>query len=852
LKIKNIGYLTFDVAGTYNHQMWQHLSAAVSEKGMRLVTFCGGILYGEGTHQQQWNKIYNLVSSSNVEGLIVLSASLGQTCGTSSLIGFLQRFSPIPIVSIGLDLPGIPSVVVDNGTGMRELTDHLIKHHSIKRPLFLMGPRNNDEANLRCEAFKDTLDKNGISFDTEFVKYADFRYDKAMQVIDSIVDNRVEFDSIIAANDDMAMGAIDALNRRGIFVPDEILVTGFDDSSAALFCSVPLTTVKQPHEILLREGLVLLLDMLYSKPVADLTTLRSEIVVRKSCGCSGFNYITVADFSFEVEYSDPDVFLQNNIFENESYSELLGKYGVDLSDCTWKTDLWKFYREIVETNESSNFIERFNYYIKQSDHRSEMTIQNWHVIVSFWNYVSIKMFSKNESLLLAVEDSFSCIRFYLTDRENNLLLKAKTHNQQKDFLMIIFNSYFSPVMEVENFLKYLQNELPKFGVLEFYVNLFEPDNINYCRHIMNFKRDGSIFQGEEGKIFETTKLLPDGISGVGSNVVVIEPLINYEVLIGFLVFVTDGPIELIENIRQIVCNSLITIMLVQEVMKDKQLKILMYNLQEKQKELETAYQSLKENQNKMLVIEKMASLGRMTAGIAHEMNSPLAAVRASLAEMTDLIQEYSESIGDSAVGVDDHHEIASEMKRSLQLSVKAAEKAASFVHGIKAQTRDLTYKERIAFNAVTVIDEAILLISHAVKKSHTVVNFSHDSDDVTVYGVPGRLSQIITNMINNSIDACNSRIKSVIDVSLKVIDSSIVLYVSDNGLGIAPGIITKIFDPIFTTKPFGSGTGLGLTLVHDIVTTDFNGTINVRSVPDEGTTFTISFPKPEGIGGQKT
>ncbi len=864
-----VGYLTFDLAGTYNHQMWHYLSLEAERRGVRLVTFCGGILYGKSNHQHEWNKIYDLASKESLDGLIVLSASLGQACSTGEMESFLNRFKPLPMVSIGAALRGIPSVVVNNEAGMARIVEHMIDAHGISSPLFLMGPRDNVEAKIRYSVFADVLSKNGIVYDKKNICYGEFRYDRAISVVNAAIENGIKFDSIIASNDDMAMGAVDALIKRGYDVTSDVAVSGFDDSSAALFCTVPLTTVRQPHQAMLESGLDMVLKLIESKPADDLVMLESEIVIRKSCGCTGVsdtgftdfedkNLITVLEKSFD------------NIFKEQVFLDILAEKGIDpVFENT--ENLYQSFRQYINTKDCNTFIAALLKVV--NDNIDKIPYEEWDEILSLWSAIEIKRNFVNQNTVLYVQDCFARARMQIQDMAHNRLLLRKSENQQKDFLMIIFNSYFSPIMEIDNFLKYIQAELPKFGVKEFYVNLFESENNDKCRMIMNFKTDGTAFHDDNGPVFEPVKILPDGLEGTVGNNIVIEPLINYEVLIGFIIFVTDGPMDLIENIRQIVCNSLVSIMLVQEVMRDKQLKILMNNLEIKQKELEEAYASLKDNQNKMLIIEKMASLGRMTAGIAHEMNSPLAAVRASLAELSDLVKEYDESIGDDSVNSDDHKEIASDMKNSLQLAIKSAERAASFVHGIKSQTRDLSLKERISFDAVPVINEAVLLISHAVKKAHCTVNFEYD-DRVLVYGVPGRLSQVITNMINNSIEACVDQDEPSIEIKLKKVkaeekilqnyttklstsvdqykNGAILLTISDNGSGISAENIIRVFDPIFTTKPFGVGTGLGLTLVHDIVTTDFNGSITVESQPGAGATFFIIFPDPEVEHGSKT
>lgn len=265
-------------------------------------------------------------------------------------------------------------------------------------------------------------------------------------------------------------------------------------------------------------------------------------------------------------------------------------------------------------------------------------------------------------------------------------------------------------------------------------------------------------------------------------------------------------------------------------------------VQERARELEDAYQTLQANQEKLLITEKMAAIGRLTAGIAHEMNTPLAAVRTALEELNKLTSEYAESIAVPQVTADDHREIAADMRRALQVAQRAAERTAGFVRGIKAQTRDLAPHERHRFNVVPVIREALLLLGHTLRHNRCEADFQPTEEVIELWGSPGRLAQVVTNLVANAIDANVAQGGQIVRLSLTRTATDVQLRVSDEGPGIAPEHLSKIFDPMFTTKPFGEGTGLGLSIVHDIITGDFGGSVKVASRAGEGAAFTLHFP----------
>ncbi|MBC8509879.1 MAG: hypothetical protein ISR58_13030 [Anaerolineales bacterium] len=266
---------------------------------------------------------------------------------------------------------------------------------------------------------------------------------------------------------------------------------------------------------------------------------------------------------------------------------------------------------------------------------------------------------------------------------------------------------------------------------------------------------------------------------------------------------------------------------------------------ERTKDLEQAYQQLQANQEALLVSEKMASLGRLTAGIAHEMNTPLAAVRAALYELDMLVDEFGKTISDVKVSVQDRLEINEEMRQAVGISKRSITRIMKFIRGIKSQTRQLDEGEHQRFNAMKVIEDTLMLFGHSLIRNNCKVSFVPQMEIMELVGSATSFGQIVSNLITNAIDASIPRGGGLITVELLREGDSLRLEVSDEGVGIPTEIRSKIFDPMFTTKPFGEGTGLGLSIVYDLVTEGFQGAIDFTSQVGEGSTFTVHFPNIE-------
>lgn len=264
-------------------------------------------------------------------------------------------------------------------------------------------------------------------------------------------------------------------------------------------------------------------------------------------------------------------------------------------------------------------------------------------------------------------------------------------------------------------------------------------------------------------------------------------------------------------------------------------------------QLEKTYRELQRSQEHLVRAEKMAALGRLTAGIAHEMNTPLGASMNSLALLHGLVEEYQQSINDPKVTGSDHQEIATEMAHLVQATRQWVEKASSHIRSLKSHTRDLQRNQEVDFSVLQVIEETRSLLSNRLRLSQSTLTVSCPPTAPIVHGDPGKFGQVLTNLVANAIDAYKATEKGGGEIGIVVAETNdtVELAVSDHGCGIPPEHLEKIFDELFSTKPMGEGTGLGLSISRDIMTNFFGGTLTVVSTAGEGSTFTLRIPRPQ-------
>jgi C4-dicarboxylate-specific signal transduction histidine kinase len=386
--------------------------------------------------------------------------------------------------------------------------------------------------------------------------------------------------------------------------------------------------------------------------------------------------------------------------------------------------------------------------------------------------------------------------------------------------------------DVHNLVEGLAADLPRLQLESCHLLLRETaDHSDNFRLVLSYARGSRVELPMQGRIVQIHGFLRELVQeSPVRTALAMEPLFFEETPLGFaLMELAPRRGVLLDALRTQISAALMGERLAREV-------------RARTLELETALDTLRKNQTQLVHSEKMASLGKLTAGIAHEMNTPLAAVRGSVDELKKLVEEYRDSIGDPQVEEKDHQEIATDMLKSLDIASRASEKAAGFVRSIKSQTRDMGAKDKQVFDLVRVVEEAILLLSHSLRSAKCVVRLDFRSRPASVLGIPDRFAQVVTNLVTNAMDAMESKGGGIVTVSVQVEPSEVLVLVSDQGTGIPQEILARIFDPLFTTKPVGKGTGLGLTIIHDIVQGDFGGRIEVESRPGDGTTFTVRLP----------
>jgi len=289
LNTTTIGFLVDLLDDGYQGAIVSGAAKAAENAGAAMHCFVGGIIGSPQRSDLQRNHVFELANGVNLDGLVVLGGTLVNQVGVDALTRYCERYRPLPMCSIGAPLGGMPSIVVDNEIGMHGIIDHLLIAHGYRRIAFVRGPLANEEAELRFGVYRDALQRYGVPFDERLVLIGDFLESGGRAAVRQLLDERriaiSDLDAIVASNDSMAFGVMAELGERGLRVPSDVAVTGFDDVEQARYTDPGLTTIRQPLEEQGREAVRAVLLALRQRERPSDVRLRTELVVRGSCGC---------------------------------------------------------------------------------------------------------------------------------------------------------------------------------------------------------------------------------------------------------------------------------------------------------------------------------------------------------------------------------------------------------------------------------------------------------------------------------------------------------------------------------------------------------------------------------------
>lgn len=283
-----IGFFTTGTELEYSNLLTRAMDRAAAHHHINVVNFLGGTLnpnysFSQYKFQYQCNAAFSYAHTPYIDGIILASGALSSFLNSDEFHQFYSQFKEKPIVSLGVKLDDIPSVYTDNKEVYRKLVSHLITVHHKRRIAFITGPDTNVDSLERYCGYLEALKAHDMPLIPGQVYTGDFILPCGKEAVAHFFDQyHLQLDAIVCANDAIALEVIDELKKRGISIPEEILVTGCDNIPSAIYSTPSLTSITQSIDKMADEALHLLLDVIQGKKT-DSIIIPSKIIYRQSC-----------------------------------------------------------------------------------------------------------------------------------------------------------------------------------------------------------------------------------------------------------------------------------------------------------------------------------------------------------------------------------------------------------------------------------------------------------------------------------------------------------------------------------------------------------------------------------------
>jgi len=253
--------------------------------------------------------------------------------------------------------------------------------------------------------------------------------------------------------------------------------------------------------------------------------------------------------------------------------------------------------------------------------------------------------------------------------------------------------------------------------------------------------------------------------------------------------------------------------------------------------------NLQEMQEQLIQSEKLASLGKLTAGVAHEINTPLGIVVTSTSLALEKTEEMKGKFENGAITRSAMARYFTAMEEAAQLNTSSLERVIELLSNFKQVAADQVVGEVREINLGEYVNEIMQSLSAELHKYR--VNYSYlGEQEISIKTIPGALAQIITNLVTNSLKhGFENKNTGNICIDIERQDNQVIFTYRDDGIGMHHEVLQNIFEPFFTTKRNSGGTGLGMNIVYNIITQKLQGQINIVSEPDNGASFIIHLPE---------
>ncbi|MDP1547035.1 MAG: substrate-binding domain-containing protein [Anaerolineales bacterium] len=471
---KTIAVLGAQLTRVWGAEFMAGVLDVAKEYDVNVVYFAGGkpaaipsTVNGENSYG-----LYDLIKPGHFDG-ILLSADIAHGTSLEEIRKFTRVFESTPIASFAIPAEGVTSFMADNEGGMRSVIRHLIEVHGFKRIAFVRGPAGQVEADQRFKAYKEELKAHNIRFEESLVLQGDYSPESGRAAIRTLLDERgIRVQAIASSNDRMAFGVLEALQQRGVNVPESVALTGFDDVSESQSMGVPLTTVRQSFYEIGKQAFESLLKRINGETVENSTILPSQLVVRWSCGCLPESIQSAVVLPREVAHTGR---LENK--RDAAIRALFGAAGIseddpaavqymDVFGRTWDI----FLTSLRETEKSDSFLKMVQAMVEVFQ-RNGYDFHTWQNVISTFRKYALGGINSSTTMLRA-ENLFQQARMLMGELSQRAQAYRRLQFEQQEEALSNFSFSMAPAMTFDGIGDAITKNFPSLGLARWYVMFY--------------------------------------------------------------------------------------------------------------------------------------------------------------------------------------------------------------------------------------------------------------------------------------------------------------------------------------------------------------------------------------------
>lgn len=781
---------------------------------------------------------HDLIEADTADGFLAWRTRTGPETDT-----YFGRFTQKPLIYLSTSYSPHPVVSLPNKPGITALISHLVEVHNCRRIAFIGGPAKHRYAIERLQGYTETLAEKGIAFDARRVcSDGAWNQETGAEGVAILLDERglqigTDIDAIVCASDQIAIGALAELTRRGINVPRQLALTGFNNIRESRTHFPSLTTVSMPFQQQSRQAMTRLVTLLgLVPPFGEMPEMLPQMVVGESCGCGNQSLVRLYSNNVAVLGRYPEIIQED---DREDLTDMLTNH---LHQTLLYPDAKIAAEQIVSALKST---------LAGDSPDTLLRLIVPHIRTGYFGLMDQvfwqQMFGRCRVLLHTL--CADPLRWSSADRIiENIRETVAEHYSREQGTLSVWENKVSDVLRVLGMELGLVPDLP--AMMDLLVKDCQRLDIDSCwlvcydvlpqgrapeqARLLLAMEQGQRYDVPEGGVsFTSHQLLPVGYRrNAEAGTFVLMPIMHGKNEYGYVIFNQSRSTNYYETLGASIGSALRSLHLRDE-------------LAGRTRQLELSYQDLLNAQRRLVEADKMAALGELVAGVAHEINTPVGvgvtAASTLMDESSRLLEAIERREGRNLPGMAGHiHECADVVLRNL-------ERAAQLIESFKLIAVDQTRAEVRTINLASYLQDVMRSLMPKLRPGGHMVEVECPAE-IEVTCDPSIVIRIITNLVMNSLlHGFESTRNGKIQLHCWQTPAEWGIEYRDDGCGMDEKVLEKMFHPFFTTKRGRGGTGLGMHIVYNLVTQGLNGRIQCESALGKGVLFRIVAPQNPAV-----